>query len=326
MAVVDGAQIDLRISTLPTIHGEKIVIRILDRRNLLLTFKELGFDASTEKLWNEIIHKPEGLILISGPTSSGKTSTLYATLQTINTVEKNIVTVEDPVEYSLPMIIQVQINERAGLSFPSTLRAMLRQNPDIIMIGEIRDKETAQMAVRSALTGHLVFSTIHTNDAPSAVTRLVDMGIEPYLVASALKGVLAQRLVRKNCPDCRKSYTPSELILRRAGIFPASPKLAFQHGAGCPHCRRTGLHGQTGIFEYVEVNQRISELIMAGASNSSLVEEARKHGFRTLFDAGMDKVNSGEVSIEELLTETSNTGEMARPGAQSVTSVYANDI
>ena len=326
MAAVDGAQIDLRISSLPTIHGEKLVIRILDRRNLLLSFNELGFDSRTESAWNEIIRKPEGLVLISGPTSSGKTSTLYATLQTINTVEKNIVTVEDPVEYSLPMIIQVQINERAGLTFPSTLRAMLRQNPDIIMIGEIRDKETAQMAVRSALTGHLVFSTIHTNDAPSAVTRLIDMGIEPYFVGTALKGVLAQRLVRKNCPDCREAYKPSELILRRAGIFPASPQLQFQHGAGCPHCRRTGLHGQTGIYEFFQVNERISEAIMAGAANSTMVEEARRHGFRSLFEAGMDKVSAGEVCIEELLTETSNASDSGRESDRSVTSVYANDI
>ena len=327
MAVVDGVTVDLRISTLPTIHGEKIVIRILDRRNLLLTFKELGFDSSTQESWNDIIRKPEGLILISGPTSSGKTSTLYATLQTINTVEKNIVTVEDPVEYSLPMIIQVQINERAGLTFPSTLRSMLRQNPDIIMIGEIRDKETAQMAVRSALTGHLVFSTIHTNDAPSAVTRLIDMGIEPYLVGSALKGVLAQRLVRKNCPDCREPYRPSELVLRRAGLTSMAQQLEFQHGTGCPHCRRTGLHGQTGVYEYFPVTTQISELIMVSASSNTLVQEARKHGFKSLFEAGMNKVAHGDISIEELLTETSNAMTDTRLESEPrIDPIYANDI
>jgi len=240
MTKVDGATVDLRVSTLPTIHGEKIVIRILDQRNLVRSFRNLGFRERVQKSWESIIRKPEGLVLLSGPTSSGKTSTLYATLQDINSIEKNIITVEDPVEYSLPLINQIQINEKAGLTFPSTLRAMLRQNPDIIMIGEIRDAETAQMAVRSSLTGHLVFSTIHTNDAPSAVTRLIDMGIESYLVVSALRGVLAQRLVRINCPDCSESYRPSDTILARAGLKDMADVIDFQHGVGCTHCKMTG--------------------------------------------------------------------------------------
>lgn len=321
MMAVDDNNIDLRVSTLPTIHGEKIVIRILDRRNLLLTCKQLGFSEKIEMAWGDIIHKPEGLILISGPTSSGKTSTLYATLHAINSIEKNIVTVEDPVEYSLPLVIQIQINERAGLTFPITLRSILRQNPDIVMIGEIRDRETAQMAVRSALTGHLVFSTIHTNDAPSAVTRLIDMGIEGYLVASALKGILAQRLVRVNCPECRESYRPSETVLQRAGLLELADVFDFQHGAGCPHCKKTGFKRQTGIFEFVEITPYISELIMRNASLQQIREEARKNGFLPLFEMGLEKLRQGIISLEELLKETSNIEDYCHPYEKTTVTV-----
>ncbi len=321
MMNVDGANIDLRVSSLPTIHGEKIVIRILDRRNLLLTLKELGFNEKVEQTWNNTIRKPEGLILISGPTSSGKTSTLYATLQTINSIEKNIITVEDPVEYSLPLIIQIQINEKAGLTFPSTLRAMLRQNPDIIMIGEIRDRETAQIAVRSALTGHLVFSTIHTNDAPSAIARLTDMGLENYLVASALKGVLAQRLVRVNCPDCRQAYRPSDSTLQRAGLLDLAGVFEFQRGAGCPHCKKTGFKGQTGIFEFVEVTPYLSELIMRNASMNQIKEEARRNGYTPLFEMGLEKLRLGMVSLEELLKETCNIEDYFNPAEKTTVAI-----
>lgn len=303
---LDGRNIDLRVSTLPTIHGEKIVIRILDRQNLLLTFNQLGMSERMEERWKNLIHKPEGLILISGPTSSGKTSTLYATLQEINSIEKNIVTVEDPVEYSLPLIVQLQINEKAGLNFPTTLRSILRQNPDIIMIGEIRDVETAQMAIRSSLTGHLVFSTIHTNDAPSAITRLVDMGIETYLTASAIKGVLAQRLVRVNCPDCSEPYSPPEPVLQKAGLIELSDSFSFTRGVGCPKCRMTGFKGMTGIYEFLEVNPIISELIIKGASLNKIREDARRFGYIPLFEMGLEKIAKGIVSLEELLKETSN--------------------
>ncbi|MCD6346977.1 MAG: type II/IV secretion system protein, partial [Bacteroidales bacterium] len=306
MVQVDGSFVDLRISTLPTIHGEKIVIRLLDRRNLLLKFKQLGFNEKIETSWNNIINEPEGLVLISGPTSSGKTSTLYATLQDINSVEKNIITVEDPVEYSLPLIIQVQINEKAGLTFPSTLRSILRQNPDTIMIGEIRDGETARMAVRSALTGHVVFSTIHTNDAPSTIMRLIDMGIESYLVASALKGVLAQRLVRTNCPDCSESYRPSDIVLQRAGLIDRADSFNFQHGVGCPKCKNSGFRGLTGIYEFLEVSSSMAELIMRGASLHQLMDNARQNGYKPLFEAGLEKIKLGTVCLEELLKETSN--------------------
>ncbi len=303
---VEGTPIDLRISTLPTIHGEKIVIRILDRRNLRLNFRQLGFTERLIEFWGHIIRKPEGLILISGPTSSGKTSTLYTTLQEINSIEKNIITVEDPVEYSLPLINQIQINEKAGLTFPSALRAILRQNPDVVMIGEIRDTETARMAIRSALTGHLVFSTIHTNDAPSAITRLIDMGVEPYLLAAAIKGVLAQRLVRTNCPHCNETYTPSETLLDRAGIREIAGTITFYKGIGCAQCKGTGFSGMTGVFEYLEISQPIAELILSNSSLRLIRDVGRRHGYLPLFEAGLQSVNEGRVCLEELLKETSN--------------------
>lgn len=306
MMRLEGNPVDLRVSTLPTIHGEKIVIRILDRRNLMLTFNQLGFGAAMAEQWQTLIHKPEGLILITGPTSSGKTSTLYTTLQDINSIEKNIITVEDPVEYSLPLINQIQINEKAGLTFPTTLRSILRQNPDIIMIGEVRDTETAQIAVRSSLTGHLVFSTTHTNDAPQAITRLTDMSIEPYLLAAALKGVLAQRLIRLNCPNCLESYHPAETVLRRAGLSETAAQYDFRKGAGCNQCRGTGLAGMTGVFELIEITPAISEMIMKNASPRSIKEAARRSGYVPLFEAGLDKVRAGQICLEELLKETSN--------------------
>ncbi|HOP06739.1 MAG TPA: ATPase, T2SS/T4P/T4SS family [candidate division Zixibacteria bacterium] len=328
MMAVDGRPVDLRISTLPTIHGEKIVIRILDRRNLMLAFKDLGFNPEVEEPWNNVIHKPEGLILITGPTSSGKTSTLYTTLQEINSVEKNIITVEDPVEYSLPLINQIQVNEKAGLDFATTLRAILRQNPDIIMVGEIRDPETARMAIRSALTGHTVFSTMHTNDAPSAISRLIDMGIEPYLVASAVKGVLAQRLVRTNCPECRDPYMPSEAVLRRAQLTGNAHDIRFTKGMGCPNCKNTGLRGLTGVFEFVEVTNRLQEMIISSASINQITHEARHHGYRTLFEAGLDKVNEGSIMLEELLKETSSSEEMQLDfdAAASVGVIHADPV
>jgi type II secretory ATPase GspE/PulE/Tfp pilus assembly ATPase PilB-like protein len=255
--------------------------------------------------WRSHIRRPEGLILISGPTSSGKTSTLYASLQEINSVEKNIITVEDPVEFSLKIINQVQINEKAGLTFASALRSILRQNPDIIMIGEIRDSETAAIAVRAALTGHLVFSTIHTNDSVAAITRLIDMGIERFMVASALEAVLAQRLVRTICPDCKEPATVSPAVLDRILPMLQTDTIQFFHGAGCLKCRGTGFAGQTGIYELVGINDRIREMILGHMSESAIAAEAFLHGYRPLFEAGLTLISEGVTTLEEVLRVTS---------------------
>ena len=298
---VDGNDIDLRVSTLPTINGEKIVIRILDKRVIKIGLGELGFNEQILEGWREIINRKEGIVLITGPTSSGKTTTLYASLQEINSIEKNIITVEDPVEYSIPMINQVQVNEKAGLNFARLLRSILRQNPDVIMVGEIRDTDTAMMAMRAALTGHLVFSTLHTNDAPSSITRLIDMGIERYLVASALKGVLAQRLVRTNCPHCLEEYEPDLINLRMAEQAASLETISFKRGIGCNKCRMTGYKGQTGIFELVRIDSPLYEMIIAGEAESKIKAHASKHGYIPIFQAGMEKVKSGEVALEELI-------------------------
>lgn len=295
---VDDSPIDLRVSTLPTIHGEKIVIRILDPRNIRIGLPQMGFNTELLGKWRELINSPDGLILISGPTSSGKTTTLYASLQEINSIEKNIITVEDPVEYSLQLINQVQTNERAGLTFATCLRSILRQNPDIIMIGEIRDTETASMAIRSSLTGHLVFSTIHTNDAASSVTRLVDIGVENYLVASALQGALAQRLVRLNCPKCLEEYNPPDTLAHLAGL----PKdTVFQRSKGCASCQMSGHKGMTGLFEFILINDTIREMIARGDTDTSIKAYARTLGMRTLFEAGSELLREGKITLEELL-------------------------
>lgn len=305
---VDDFDIDLRISTLPTINGEKIVIRILDKRVINIGLGQLGFSETILKQWENLIHVKEGLILITGPTSSGKTTTLYSVLQEINSSEKNIITVEDPVEYSLPLINQVQTNEKAGLTFAGVLRSILRQNPDIIMIGEMRDSETAAMAIRAALTGHLVFSTLHTNDAPSSIARLADMGIENYLLASAIKGVLAQRLLRINCPHCLEEYEPTELHLRRANFQRLPSDIKFQKSVGCNKCRMTTYLGQTGIYELIEVDERICEMIISGNSEIQIRNYAYELGYRPLFQSGMEKVIDGTIRLEELL-RVSSTGE-----------------
>ena len=301
---VNGNVVDLRVSTLPTIHGEKIVVRILDKRHLK-SLGDLGMTGDILDAWQRVITKPEGLILISGPTSSGKTSTLYASVQEINSVEKNIITVEDPVEFSLPLVNQVQINEKAGLVFAGALRSILRQNPDIIMIGEIRDAETAAIGVRAALTGHLVFSTIHTNDAVAAITRLVDMGIERYLVASALQTVLAQRLVRIICDECREEANVSPAIRERFFAGGITGGMKFYRGRGCRVCRGTGYKGLTGLFELVGVNDRIREMILSNAPESAVKTEAVRAGYRPLAERGMEMVSAGVTTIDEVLRVTS---------------------
>jgi type IV pilus assembly protein PilB len=296
--------VDLRVSTLPTIHGEKVVIRILDKRKMKTGLTELGMHTDILDGWRRHIRKPEGLILISGPTSSGKTSTLYASLQEINSIEKNIITVEDPVEFSLPLVNQVQVNEKTGLVFANALRSILRQNPDIIMVGEIRDTDTAAVSIRAALTGHLVFSTIHTNDAVATITRLVDMGIERYLVASALQAILAQRLVRTICENCKEEAEISPAVRDRLGEAHRYPGVTFYHGLGCRECRETGYSGLTGLFEMVTVNDNIREMILQNASEAAIRTEASRGGYHPLAGAGMDLAAAGVTTIDEILKVT----------------------
>jgi type IV pilus assembly protein PilB len=304
VVTVGNRDIDVRASTLPTVNGEKVVLRVLDRRNLVLGLANLGFAQQTQTDFQELIRKPEGLILITGPTGSGKTTTLYAALNEVKSIEKNIVTLEDPVEYTLPLINQVQINERAGLTFASALRSILRQNPDIIMVGESRDAETAQMAVRSALTGHLVLTTIHTNDAAGAVARLVDMGVEDYLLASCLLGVLAQRLVRTICPRCKTKETLSPAVLDVLGLDPAASDYQFYTGQGCEECGGAGYAGRIGIYEYLPVNNRIREIILSNPNSANIKSAAQRLGMSTLREQVIAKGLKGITTYREILRVT----------------------
>ena len=292
-----GRRIDLRVSSLPSIYGEKIVLRILDQSNAMVGLQKLGFEEDDRELIEMLIASPYGVILLTGPTGSGKSTTLYSMLEQINKPEVNVITVEDPVEYTILGINQVQVNEKAGLTFESTLRSILRQDPDKIMIGEVRDRETAQLAIRAALTGHLVLSTLHTNDAPSAAIRLTDMGIAPFLVASSLMGVIAQRLVRILCPHCKREYTMTENMCHSLGV--KSGTHAWEP-VGCDECRGTGFKGRAGIFEILIVNDTIRRMIVGGASTTDLREEAIKLGMKTLRRSGINKILSGMTSVEEV--------------------------
>ncbi len=298
-AIVDGREIDFRVSTFPTTYGEKVVMRILDRMRLL-SLDELGLVEESYETLREMIAKPHGVILITGPTGSGKSTTLYAILNEIRSTDKNIITIEDPVEYDIDDICQSQVNERAGYTYLVGLRHILRQDPDVIMIGEIRDAETAGVAIRAALTGQLVFSTIHTNDAPGTVTRLIDMGIEPFLVASGLEGVVAQRLVRRICPKCKVPYDPPAKMLEE---FELPPGTKFYKGKGCEHCRNTGYRGRIGIFEVMKLNDRIRELVVTRPPTSAIRALAREFGMKTLWEDGMRKVLNGVTTIEEVMDE-----------------------
>jgi type IV pilus assembly protein PilB len=306
-----GQNVDVRLSTLPTIHGEKVVMRLLDRRNLLLGLQNLGFDDNVLEDFRKIAHKPEGLILISGPTGSGKTSTLYALLDEINSVEKNIITIEDPVEYNLQGINQVQTNEKAGLTFANCLRSILRQNPDVIMVGEIRDSETAAIAVRSAMTGHLVLSTIHTNDAAGAVARLLDMEIEGYLLASALLGVLAQRLVRVVCQTCRVEDSVPKSLLGELEIS-EDAGIRFYQGTGCDDCHQTGYRGRTGAYEFLPVTDKVRELIVASSSSAKIKAEAVAGGMTTLHQDALRKALDGKTTYREVLRVSQRHEEAPR--------------
>ena len=297
----ENKQVDFRVSTLPTIFGEKTVIRILDQSNLIIDLDQMGFAERNYGAWMQVIDRPEGLILITGPTGSGKTSTLYAVLKKLNTPDKNIVTVEDPVEYNLPMINQVQINEKAGLVFASALRSIVRQNPDILMVGEIRDLAAAQITIRASLTGHLALSTMHTSDAPVAVSRLIDMGVEPYLVASSVTAVLAQRLVRVICSNC-KSRTPDKSLLANKVLAKwDSPEFEFYKGLGCQKCNQTGYSGRTAIHELMIASPELKKLISRRASHMELRRTALLEGMISLRDDGLIKASKGITTLEEVL-------------------------
>jgi type IV pilus assembly protein PilB len=298
----DNRTIDIRVSSLPTDFGEKVVLRILDKSQLQLDLTKLGFEREDLKKFERTIKLPYGMILVTGPTGSGKTTTLYAALQHINDPNVNITTIEDPVEYNLPGINQTQVRSEIGVTFSAALRSILRQDPNIIMVGEIRDSETAEIAIRSALTGHLVFSTLHTNDAPSAVTRLIDMGVEPFLVASSLRMILAQRLLRKLCDKCKAPYEPTneereELeILKKEGTFCKA--------VGCPSCNNTGYKGRAAVYEVLLVQNGFSDLISHGVRSSDLRKKAQELGMSTLREAALRKAMRGETSVEEVLRET----------------------
>ncbi|MGB9661558.1 MAG: GspE/PulE family protein [Moorellaceae bacterium] len=297
---VEKRSIDLRVSTMPTVYGEKVVLRILDKGTMLLPLDGLGFSPSTQQIYESLIRSAYGMILITGPTGSGKTTTLYATLNALSSPEKNIITIEDPVEYLLPGINQVRVNPKAGLDFASGLRAILRQDPDIIMVGEIRDQETADIAVRAATTGHLVFSTLHTNDAAGAVTRLLDMGVEPFLVNSSLIGVVAQRLVRLICRNCRETYQPSPGDPAYA-LAQERPGAVFYRGRGCPECNYTGYQGRTAIQEVLVMTEEIRSLVAAKAPSQEIKKAAVAAGMVTLREDGMEKAGRGITTVEEVI-------------------------
>ena len=300
LTVIDNKHIDLRVSSLPTMSGEKIVMRILDRDHASVELEQLGFDEDDMKYINRFCEMPWGIMLATGPTGSGKSTTLYSMLKRISNPNINIVTVEDPVEFYIPGINQVNVNERAGLTFDSALRSILRQDPDKIMIGEIRDGDTAQIAIRSALTGHFVLSTLHTNDAPSAATRIIDMGIQPFLLSASLSGVVAQRLVRCLCPFCKEEYELDEATCEK--IHVPSHSHAFRP-VGCPSCRN-GYRGRRGIYEIMVVDDNLREMILKGADNIELREAAIKQGMKTLRQAGINAAINGITSLEEVLTTT----------------------
>jgi type IV pilus assembly protein PilB len=300
---VQGQHFDLRVSILPTVHGQSTVMRILDRNSIQVSIKDLGFSDEDYKRFQTIIKRPNGIFLVTGPTGSGKTTTLYASLNELNRPDRKIITAEDPVEYYLPGINQVEVKHQIGLDFARIIRAMLRQAPNIILVGEIRDKETAEIAVQASLTGHLVFSTLHTNDAPSAITRLGDIGVPPFLIASSVIAIMAQRLVRLVCPKCRESYTPPPSELKAAGFTPEQIKGAsFARGKGCNFCHHTGYRGRKGIFELMSMNSTIREMTFNREPTQAIRKKARQTGMRTLLEDGLQKALKGITTLDEVLS------------------------
>jgi len=299
---IQGEDLDIRVSTMPTVYGESVSLRLLMRGKGLVTLPELGLCAKDAEVIRKMIHRPNGIILVTGPTGCGKSTSLYAYINEINTIDQRILTIEDPIEYEMPGINQVQLREDIGLSFASTLRSFLRQDPDVLMVGEIRDYETAEIAIRASLTGHLVFSTLHTNDAAGAVTRMIDMGVEPFLVASAVKLIIAQRLVRKLCAECRRPSTPDHTLLRSAK-FPMDllSGNTIYEPAGCEKCHGSGYRGRIGIYELLIVNEDIEPLIIARESSGKIKQKAISLGMRTLRDDGWDKVIRGVTTVDEIV-------------------------
>ena len=303
---IEDRMVDLRVSIIPTVFGEKVVMRILDRSSLVLDLLKLGLEPDDMRIFNESIQKPYGMILVSGPTGSGKTTTLYSALNTINSSDLNIMTIEDPVEYQLKGINQVQARPDIGLTFAAGLRSFLRQDPDVILVGEVRDLETAEIAIKAALTGHLVFSTIHTNDAPSTITRLTDMGVEPFLVTASLLMIVAQRLVRRICPRCKENYVPTKDIVTALGVPDKwmTENIRFARGNGCDFCKKTGYRGRVSIYEILEVNDSIREALIEGQSLMAIRRLARENGMRTLRESGVLKVLEGVSTYEEVVGAT----------------------
>jgi len=300
--VLESKTIDVRVSALPTLYGENIVLRLLDKTSVSKNLDDLGMEGRVLKDFGRLIRFPYGILLVTGPTGSGKSTTLYAALSTINDVEKNIVTVEDPIEYNIELVRQTQVNAKIGLTFANGLRSILRQDPDVIMVGEIRDMETAEIAVQAALTGHLVLSTLHTNDAPGAVTRLIDMGIQPFLISSSVIGILAQRLVRKLCTHCKEPVKIPDALLNELGI--SDRRITFYDAKGCEKCRHTKYSGRTSIHEFFVMTDEIRALITKRASELEIRTAGQKHGMKTLREAGLEKAKLGITSIEEVLDVT----------------------
>jgi type IV pilus assembly protein PilB len=301
--MMEKRPIDLRVSTMPGKYGEKVVVRIIDNEKASVSLEKLGFGYDTLKQWRKLITLPNGILLVTGPTGSGKTSTLYASLQEMNNPDVNICTVEDPVEYALAGINQFQVNEKAGFTFAGALRSLLRQDPDVVMVGEIRDSETAKIATQAAMTGHLVLTTLHTNDAPSSITRLFNLGVEPYLVGASLAGVLAQRLVRKLCQTCKEAYAPTINEKRMLEKFGASVETLYRP-KGCPRCRNLGYHGRLGIYELLPIDDRLNERISQGAPLNEIRDLARELDLKTLRCDGVEKVKAGITTLEEVYRVT----------------------
>jgi type IV pilus assembly protein PilB len=302
---VAGKDIDLRVSILPTSHGQSVVMRILDRDNIKVGLRDLGFGDDDWKRFSQLIKRPNGILLVTGPTGSGKTTTLYAALNELNRPDVKIITAEDPVEYYLPGVNQCEVRAKIGMTFARIIRAMLRQNPNILLVGEIRDEETANTAIQASLTGHLVFSTLHTNDAPSAITRLVDIGVQPFLVASSVMAIMAQRLVRKICPKCKQRFEPSIHLLTGLGLKPELAKKAnWAKGKGCSYCSKKGYRGRMGIYELMTMSSQIREMTFKGESTQTIRKTARKQGMHTLFEDGMIKALKGLTTIDEVMRIT----------------------